>query len=118
MAIVEIKTMATNSWHDYFISCDGKEAGNKYTAVYLAAWAKGTANDAKLTLLNNNVSMTIFAVNANNKTVVVHSFRNLGGSIHQPANSYGALIGNECLALAIIVDKISLLSHVDVATPT
>jgi hypothetical protein len=110
--------MAANSWRDYFISCIGNEEENKNAAVYLAAWAQGTANNAKLTLLNNDASMTIFAVNANNKIVVVHSFRNIGGSILQPANSYGALIGNGCIALAIIVDKASLLSHVNVATPT
>ncbi len=62
--------------------------------------------------------MTIFAVDANNKIVVVHSFRNLGRLILQPANSYGALIGNRRVASAVIVDKASLLSHVDITTPT
>jgi hypothetical protein len=59
--------------------------------------------------------MTIFAVNENNKIVIVHSVRNLGGLILQPGNSYGALIGNGHTALAI--DKASLLSHVDIASP-
>ncbi len=111
--------MATNSWHDYFNSSHiRKEAGNKNTTVYLAAWAQGTVNNAKLALLNNDTSMTVFAVNANNKIVVVHSFRNVGRLILHLANIYGTLIGNGCVASAVIINKASLLSHVDVPIPT
>jgi hypothetical protein len=48
-------------------------------------WDQATANDAKLALLNNDTNTTLFAVDANNKIIIVHSVKNLGGTILNPA---------------------------------
>jgi hypothetical protein len=53
------------------------------------------------------------AVDANNKIIFVHSFKNLGGMILKPINRFAGFIGNGRLALAIVVDDSSLLARVD-----
>jgi hypothetical protein len=68
-------------------------------------------------LLNNTTNTTLFAMDVNNKIIIVHSIKNLGGTILNPPNCYGALISNGCVASAVIVNKASLLSHVIIAMP-
>jgi hypothetical protein len=109
--------MAAQSWHNFFISCIVNNTGNKDSSVYSTMWDQATANNAKLALLNNDTNTTLFSMDANNKIIIVHSIKNLGKTILNPANCYGALIGNGCIAPAVIVNKASLLSHVNIAMP-
>jgi hypothetical protein len=109
--------MAAQSWHNFFISRIGNNTGNKDASVYSTMWDQATANNAKLALLNNDTNTTLFAVGTNNKIIIVHSVKNLGGTILNPANCYGPLIGNGRIATAVVVNKASLLSHVNIAIP-
>jgi hypothetical protein len=109
--------MLSQSWHNFFISCIGSNTGNKDSSVYSSAWDQATANNAKLALLNNNTNTALFAMDGNNKIINVHSVKNLGGTILNPANCYGTLIGNGHVASAVIVKEASLLSHVNIAMP-
>jgi hypothetical protein len=68
-------------------------------------------------LLTNDTSTAVLAVDACNKIIIVHSFKNLGGTILKPINRFAGFIGNGRVALAIIINNSSLLAHVNIAMP-
>ena len=109
--------MATNTWNDFFTTHLENKAGNKITVAYSTAWDHQVSNEAKLAFLNNDASIVVLAVDTNNKIIIIHSFRNLGGTIINPANTYGALIGNGRIASAVVINTASLLQHINITTP-
>ena len=83
------------SWHELFRSRIGNDEGNKNTSVYSTAWSQATSNEAKMTMLANDPNTAIFAVDVDNKIITLHSFHNFGGSVLNPTNKFGALIGQD-----------------------
>jgi hypothetical protein len=107
--------MPFTTWHDYFSACPSNKAGNKDTRVFNAAWARNLPNAMKLAMITNDASIAILAVDANNKIIVMHSFKNLGGTLTNPVNKYACLIGSGRNTVAVIVDTASLLALPKVA---
>jgi hypothetical protein len=105
------------TWHNYFSACPSNKAGNKDTQVFNAAWARNLPNATKLATITNDASIAVLAVDANNKIIIMHSFKNLGGTLTNPVNKYASLTGSGRNAVAVIVDTASLLALPKVATP-
>jgi hypothetical protein len=105
-------------WQASLNSCPLNEAGNKISAVFTTAWSALMANNVKLATISNDNTLAIIAINANNKVVVMHSFKNLGGTLLNPTNKFACLIGSGHVAFAIIVDKTSLLLPLNITTHT
>jgi hypothetical protein len=70
----------------------------------------------KLATITNDTSIAVLAVDTNNRIIVMHSFKNLGGTPTNPVNKYACLIGSGHNAVAVIVDTASLLTLPKVAT--
>jgi hypothetical protein len=85
--------------------------------AHLTMWAQDTLNIAKVALLTNDASMTVLAVDANNKIIIVHSFKNLGGMILEPTNKLAGFIGKVRVASAVIIDNTLLLVHTNFTMP-
>jgi hypothetical protein len=102
---------------NYFSAHPSNEAGNKDTRVFNVAWARNLPDTTKLATITNDASTTILAVNANNKIIIMQSFKNLGGTLTNPVNKYTCLIGSGCNAVAVIVDTASLLALPKVVMP-
>ncbi len=111
--------MQFSKWQAFLNSCHLNKAGNKNSAIFTTAWLALTANDVKLAMISNDDTVAVIAVDANNKVVVMHSFKNLGlgGTLLNPTNKFACLIGSGRLASAVIVDKTSLLLPLDIMTP-
>jgi hypothetical protein len=75
-------------------------------------------NDAKLAMISNDDTLAMVAVDRDNKVVVMHSFKNLGGTLLHPTNKFACLIGSGRVASVVIVDKASLLLPLDITAPT
>ena len=110
--------MAANNWHKYFTNRLENDGGNRNNAIYLTAWSQQRTNDKKLALLTNDTSMAVFAVDTNNKIIIIHSFWNLSESILNSTKIYGTLIGNGHVASMMIINTTSLLQNVNMAAPT
>jgi hypothetical protein len=110
--------MPHQTWTDYFASHTTNEAGNKDTRVFTQAWAQVTPSATKLTTITNDASIAVLALDANNKVMILHSFKNLGGTLLNPTNKYACLIGTGRVTSAVIVDETTLLATCDVTTPT
>jgi hypothetical protein len=104
-------------WQAFLNSRPSNEAGNKNSAVFITAWLALTANNVKLATISNDNTLAIIAVNANNKVVVMHSFKNLGRTLLNPTNKFACLIRSGCVASAVIVNKTSLLLPLNIPTP-
>ena len=63
------------TWHDYFSARPTNKAGNKNTRVYNEAWARNVPNATKLAMITNDKSIAVLAVDANNKIMIMHSFK-------------------------------------------
>jgi hypothetical protein len=69
-------------------------------------------------MISNDDTLAVVAVNRDNKVVVMHSFKNRGGTLLHPTNKFACLIGSGHVASVVIVDKASLLLPLDIMTPT
>jgi hypothetical protein len=110
--------MPSKTWQDFFFSHPNKEAGNQDTKVFSTTWALTTNHATKLATLTNDNNLTILAIDGNNKIIVLHSFKNFKGILLHPTKKYRCLLGSGRVALAIIVNEISLPVHLDLTTPT
>jgi hypothetical protein len=105
-------------WQAFLNSHPLNKAGNKNSTVFITAWLALTANDVNFGMIFNEETLTIITVNANNKGVVMYSFKNPGGTLLNPTNKFACLIGSGRVASTVIVDKTSLLLPLIIATPT
>jgi hypothetical protein len=106
------------NWQAFLTSRPTNEAGNKNSAIFTTAWSVLTTNDAKLTTISNDNTLAVVAIDRDNKVVIMHSFKNLGGTLLHPTNKFACLIGSGHVTSVIIVDKASLLLPLDIAAPT
>ena len=84
-----MEIVAAQNWHTYLIANrPNNKTGNKDTSVYSSAWSQTTTNNNKLALLTNDRSTAVLAVDTNNKIVILHSLKNLGGTILKPTNRF------------------------------
>jgi hypothetical protein len=84
----------------------------------LTAWAQAISNNAKLALFTNDASTAVLAVDAKNKIIILHSFKNFWGTILEPTNKLAGFISNGRVASATIVIKVTLLlAHADFVMP-
>jgi hypothetical protein len=110
--------MPHQTWADYFTSRTTNKASNKDTTVFTQAWAQVAPSATKLTTIANDVSIAVLALDANNKVMILHSFKNLGGTLLNPTNKFTCLIGTGQVTSAVIVDKTTLLATCNMTMPT
>ncbi len=72
------------SWYNYFALCTNK-ASNKYTQVFFNAWALNVLNATKLA----TITILALAIDNNTQIMVLHSIKNIGGTIINLTNIQG-----------------------------
>jgi hypothetical protein len=112
------KNMQFLKWQAFLNSNPLNKAGNKNSAVFTTAWSVLTTNNAKLATISNDDTLAMVAIDKDNKVAVMHSFKNLRGTLLHPTNKFACLIGSGCVASVVIVDKASLLLPLDITAPT
>ncbi len=110
--------MPSQNWHAFLTSHPTTKSRNKNSSVFTTAWLALTANEVKLATILNDDILAVIAVDANNKVVVMHSFKNLGWTLLYPTNKFACLIGSERVAPAVIANKASLLLLLDTTAPS
>ena len=106
------------TWKAFFNSRNTNRDGNKRPAAYLTAWNNDTTTEAKLSILTNNPNLALLAGESGNGIIILHSFKNLGGSIFAPANKYVCLLGANQTAPIVVVNEIGLANTCDIVTPS
>jgi hypothetical protein len=107
------------SWKLFFAARESNNAGNKNPAAYLTAWSDiDTTPEAKLHLLENDPTTAILAGDINNGIMILHSFKNLGGTILSPSDKYVCLMGSARMAPIVIVNAVVASDTCSITTPS
>ena len=96
------------TWKAFFNSRATNADRNKQPGSYLSAWNNDTSAKAKLSLLTNDPSLAVLAGEPGNGIIILHSFKNLGGTILTPADKFVCLIGSNQTAPIVFVNEIAL----------
>ena len=106
------------TWKLFFASRESNDAGNKNPAAYLSAWSDEVSPEAKLSLLSNDPNTVVLAGDNNNSIMILHSFKNLGGTILSPADKLVCLIGLNRIAPPLIVNEVAISENCNITTPS
>jgi hypothetical protein len=108
----------STTWKAFFNSRATNADGNKSPGSYLSAWNNDSTPESKLSLLANDPSLAVLAGEPGNGITILHSFKNLGGTILAPADKFVCLIGSNQTAPIVIVNEIALADTSDIVTPS
>lgn len=106
------------TWKAYFASRESNARGNKSPAAYLSAWSDDTSPEAKLHLLSNDPDIAILAGDSGQNVMILHNFKNLGGTILSPSDKIACLLGGTRMAPVVIVNDVVIVEQASVMTPS
>ena len=106
------------TWKAYFASRESNARGNKSPAAYLTAWSNTATPESKLNLLTNDPDTAILAGDSGQGIMVLHSFKNLGGTILSPSDKVACLLGGTRMAPILVVNKVTTFGDIEIVTPS
>ena len=106
------------TWKAYFAARESNARGNKSPAAYLTAWSDTSTPEAKLQLLTNDPDTTILAGDSGQGIMVLHSFKNLGGTILSPSDKVACLLGGTRMAPILVVNEVAIFDDIQLVTPS
>ena len=106
------------TWKAFFASRESNTAGNNSPNSYLTAWSSTESPEAKLQLLTNDPSTAILAGDYSNGIMILHSFKNLGGTIFSPPDNYVCLIGATRSAPIVTVNNVAITENCEIIIPS
>jgi hypothetical protein len=110
--------MLSPTWKHFFATRASNAAGNANPNAYLTAWSDTVDPETKLQLLTNDPSMAILAGDTNNGIMILHSFKNLGGTVLSPADCFVCLVGPNRLASIIHANEVAISENCSITTPS
>ena len=69
------------NWNTFIAAHLDNTAGNKNTSVFTKAWLLEQSQDQRFQTLTADPDMVLFAADSNKKLLVLHSFKNTGGTL-------------------------------------
>ena len=105
-------------WKTYLAARKDKSAGNKDSSVFTEAWSPEKSIDQRFQTLTTDPDLILFATDSNKKFLVLHSFKNAGGTLLRPEKKTMCLLGTGSLATALEVNHLTLMADCNLVTPT
>ena len=76
--------MLSTNWKTFIAARLDNTAGNKNTSVFTEAWSPEQSQDQRFQTLTADPDMVLFTADSNKKLLVLHSFKNAGGTLFHP----------------------------------
>ena len=76
--------MLSMDWKTFIAARLDNTAGNKNTSVFTEAWSPKQSQDQHFQTLTTDPDMVFFTADSNKKLLVLHSFKNAGGTLFCP----------------------------------
>ncbi len=76
--------MLSIDWKTFIAARLDNTAGNKNTSVFTEAWLPEQIQDQRFQTMTADLDMVLFAADSNKKLLVLHSFKNAGGTLFRP----------------------------------
>jgi hypothetical protein len=109
--------MLSTNWKTFIAACADITAGNKNTSVHIKAWLPKKCFKQQFQMLTADPNMVLFATNSSKKLLVLHSFKNAGGTLIRETKLM-CLLGTGALATAFKVNPTTLMAECNHVTPT
>jgi hypothetical protein len=110
--------MLSTNWKTFIAARADNTAGNKNTSVFAEAWSAEKSFEQRFQTLTSDPNMVLFATNSSKKLLVLHSFKNVGGTLIHPETKLMCLSGTGALATAFEVNPTTLMAQCNLVTPT
>jgi hypothetical protein len=101
-----------------FIAARDNAAANKNTSVFTEAWSPKKSIDQPFQTLTMDPDLVLFAADSNKNLLVLHSFKNAGGTLLHPEKKLMCLSGTGSLTTVFEVDHLTLMTECNLVTPT
>jgi hypothetical protein len=94
------------------------QPGTKNTSVFTKAWSPEKSLDQRFQMLTADPDLVLFATESNKKLLVLHSFKNAGGTLLHPEKKLMCLSGTGALTTVFEVNPLTLMAECNLVTPT
>jgi hypothetical protein len=91
------KKKLKRNWKTSIAARADNTAGNENTSVFTEAWLPEKGIDQRFQTLTGDPDMILFATDSNKKLLVIHSFKNAGGTLLHPEKKLSAFRAQEHL---------------------
>ena len=98
-----------SNFKNYFAKIDSNGDGNKNMASFTNALSGDAKEDIKT--VTYDADSVALGADAEEKTVPIHSFKNLGGSLRRPKNKIAALVGMGVNPAGVLIMEDSFCQH-------
>ena len=106
------------TWKAFFAARKTNNAGNSNPHAYLTAWSADSTTESKLQLLTNDPGTAVLAGDYHHGIMILHNFKNLGGTILSPHDKYVCFIGANRLVPVVIVNDVAVVENCEIITPS
>jgi hypothetical protein len=110
--------MLSIDWKTFIATRKDNADANKNTSVFTEAWSPEKSQDQRFQTVTADPDMVLFATDSNKKLLVLHSFKNTGGTLLCPEKKLMCLSGTGSLATVFEVDHLTLIAECNLFTPT
>jgi hypothetical protein len=90
--------MLSIDWKTFISTHKDNADANKNTSVFTKAWSPEKSRDQQFQMLTADPDMVLFAADSNKKLLVLHSFKNAGGTLLRLEKKLMFLSGTGSLA--------------------
>jgi hypothetical protein len=111
--------MLSTNWKTFIAARldNNNTAGNKNTSVFTEAWSPEQSQDQRFQTLTADPDMVLFAADSNKKLLVLHSFKNAGGTLFHPEKKLMCLSGTGEILTVFEVNPLTLTADCNLVTP-
>ena len=113
-----ISNMPSIDWKTFIAAHTDNTAANKNTSVFTEVWLPKKSIDELFQTLIMDPDLVLFAADSNKKLLVLHSFKNAGGTLLRPEKKLMCLLGTGSLSTVFKVDHLTLMAECNLVTPT
>jgi hypothetical protein len=89
--------MLSTNWKTFIAAHADNTARNKNTSVFTKAWLPKKSFKQQFQMLTADPNMVLFAPNSSKKLLVLHSFKNTGGTLIRPETKLSVFQAQEHL---------------------
>ena len=107
-----------NTWRQYFITHKDNAVLDQNQSALKSAWSTDSTLDSRLALFGANSDIVIMILSPIGKKMkMIHSVKNIGGSLTNPGNQVVELVGMAAKAVPILFSEDSIGANVDILVP-
>ena len=109
--------MASINWPIFFDNRHDNNLRNQNSSALSQAWSQMTTPLEKKAFVSNDDNIVILAANSNNTIAVLHSFKNIGGTLLQPIKNFVCFVGANEHTAVVNMSMQSITASINFTTP-